>query len=226
MQRPRCPNGRLGSVATSARQIVLRPSSLVTFFWASRSSEGGLATSRSEVGKDQSYPAAGPGPGALSRSEQDSHRRCNTMNHSKNEQLMARKAAATPRGVGVMGTSSPTVRQRRALGRRRQPLHRLRRRHRGDEHRPPPPEGDRCDRGAARALHAHLLPGRALRELCRAGREAQRLTPGSHEKKTALFSTGAEAIENAIKIARYHTKRAGVIAFGGAFHGRTCSRSR
>jgi len=47
------------------------------------------------------------------------------------------------------------------------------------------------------------------------------LTPGTHRKKTALFSTGAEAIENAIKIARAATGRSGVIAFGGAFHGRS-----
>lgn len=47
------------------------------------------------------------------------------------------------------------------------------------------------------------------------------LTPGQRPKKTALFSTGAEAIENAIKIARAHTRRSGVIAFGGAFHGRS-----
>ncbi|MBM7342063.1 4-aminobutyrate--2-oxoglutarate transaminase [Pantoea coffeiphila] len=39
--------------------------------------------------------------------------------------------------------------------------------------------------------------------------------------KTAFFSTGAEAVENAVKIARAHTGRPGVIAFGGAFHGRT-----
>jgi 4-aminobutyrate aminotransferase len=46
-------------------------------------------------------------------------------------------------------------------------------------------------------------------------------TPGSHAKKTAFFTTGAEAVENAIKIARAHTGRPGVIAFGGGFHGRT-----
>jgi 4-aminobutyrate aminotransferase len=39
--------------------------------------------------------------------------------------------------------------------------------------------------------------------------------------KTAFFTTGAEAVENAIKIARAHTGRPGVIAFGGGFHGRT-----
>ncbi|TDR31846.1 4-aminobutyrate--2-oxoglutarate transaminase [Hydromonas duriensis] len=46
-------------------------------------------------------------------------------------------------------------------------------------------------------------------------------TPGMHAKKTAFFTTGAEAVENAIKIARAATKRAGVIAFTGGFHGRT-----
>jgi 4-aminobutyrate aminotransferase len=47
------------------------------------------------------------------------------------------------------------------------------------------------------------------------------LTPGTHAKKTAFFTTGAEAVENAIKIARAATRRPGVIALGGAFHGRT-----
>ncbi|MBC7859414.1 MAG: 4-aminobutyrate--2-oxoglutarate transaminase [Burkholderiaceae bacterium] len=47
------------------------------------------------------------------------------------------------------------------------------------------------------------------------------LTPGGHAKKTALFSTGAEAVENAIKVARAATGRSAVIAFSGAFHGRT-----
>ena len=47
------------------------------------------------------------------------------------------------------------------------------------------------------------------------------LAPGPTPKKTLLVTTGAEAIENAIKIARAHTQRAGIIAFGGGFHGRT-----
>lgn len=45
--------------------------------------------------------------------------------------------------------------------------------------------------------------------------------PGDHPKKTAFFTTGAEAVENAIKIARAATGRPGVIAFTGGFHGRT-----
>ena len=47
------------------------------------------------------------------------------------------------------------------------------------------------------------------------------ITPGSFPKRTSFFSTGAEAIENAIKIARAATGRSGIIAFSGAFHGRT-----
>ena len=47
------------------------------------------------------------------------------------------------------------------------------------------------------------------------------LAPGPTPKKTILFSTGAEAVENALKIARYHTRRPAVIAFAGGFHGRT-----
>jgi 4-aminobutyrate aminotransferase len=47
------------------------------------------------------------------------------------------------------------------------------------------------------------------------------LTPGNHAKKTCFFSSGAEAVENAVKIARAYTNRPGIIAFSGAFHGRT-----
>jgi 4-aminobutyrate aminotransferase/(S)-3-amino-2-methylpropionate transaminase len=48
-----------------------------------------------------------------------------------------------------------------------------------------------------------------------------RLAPGATPKKTIFLSTGAEAVENAIKIARAHTRRSAVISFGGGFHGRT-----
>jgi 4-aminobutyrate aminotransferase/(S)-3-amino-2-methylpropionate transaminase len=47
------------------------------------------------------------------------------------------------------------------------------------------------------------------------------LVPGDTPKKTLLLSSGAEAVENAVKIARAHTGRSGVIAFSGGFHGRT-----
>ena len=48
-----------------------------------------------------------------------------------------------------------------------------------------------------------------------------KLTPGKHAKKTCFFSSGAEAAENAVKIARASTGRPGIIAFSGGFHGRT-----
>ncbi|PYE42270.1 4-aminobutyrate aminotransferase [Rhizobium sp. PP-F2F-G20b] len=47
------------------------------------------------------------------------------------------------------------------------------------------------------------------------------LVPGDFEKKTVFVTTGAEAVENAVKIARAATKRSAVIAFSGGFHGRT-----
>ena len=51
--------------------------------------------------------------------------------------------------------------------------------------------------------------------------ELNRLTPGNHEKRSALFNSGAEAVENAVKIARAHTGRQAVVAFDHGYHGRT-----
>jgi 4-aminobutyrate aminotransferase/(S)-3-amino-2-methylpropionate transaminase len=47
------------------------------------------------------------------------------------------------------------------------------------------------------------------------------LTPGDHQKRSALFNSGAEAVENAVKIARSHTGRPAIVAFDHAYHGRT-----
>jgi 4-aminobutyrate aminotransferase/(S)-3-amino-2-methylpropionate transaminase len=47
------------------------------------------------------------------------------------------------------------------------------------------------------------------------------LTPGSHAKKAALFNSGAEAVENAVKVARHHTRRDAVVVVDHAYHGRT-----
>jgi 4-aminobutyrate aminotransferase/4-aminobutyrate aminotransferase/(S)-3-amino-2-methylpropionate transaminase len=47
------------------------------------------------------------------------------------------------------------------------------------------------------------------------------LAPGDFAKKSLFLNSGAEAVENAVKIARYYTKRSAVIAFSGGFHGRT-----
>ncbi|TFB46524.1 4-aminobutyrate--2-oxoglutarate transaminase [Cryobacterium tagatosivorans] len=48
-----------------------------------------------------------------------------------------------------------------------------------------------------------------------------RLTPGDHAKRSALFNSGAEAVENAVKFARHYTGRQAVLAFDHAYHGRT-----
>ena len=51
--------------------------------------------------------------------------------------------------------------------------------------------------------------------------ELGRLTPGDHAKKSALFNSGAEAVENAVKVARNATGRQAVVVFDHAYHGRT-----
>lgn len=55
----------------------------------------------------------------------------------------------------------------------------------------------------------------------RVAEELNRLTPGDHEKRSVLFNSGAEAVENAVKIARAHTRRQAVVVFDHAYHGRT-----
>jgi 4-aminobutyrate aminotransferase/(S)-3-amino-2-methylpropionate transaminase len=55
-------------------------------------------------------------------------------------------------------------------------------------------------------------------EVCEA---LNRLTPGDHEKRSFLVNSGAEAVENAVKVARYATGRQAVVAFDHGFHGRT-----
>ncbi len=51
--------------------------------------------------------------------------------------------------------------------------------------------------------------------------QLNRLTPGDYEKRSVLFNSGAEAVENAVKIARAYTKKQAVVAFDHAYHGRT-----
>ena len=63
-----------------------------------------------------------------------------------------------------------------------------------------------------------VIPYEPYIELCE---RLNAIAPFSGEAKSILFSTGAEAVENAVKIARAATGRVGVIAFTGAFHGRT-----
>ena len=144
------------------------------------------------------------------------------MNHSKNEQLMARKAAATPRGVGVMGTFFAARAQGAELwdaeGRRFIDFAGgIAVMNVGHGH---PRVVAAIEAQLKRFTHTcyQVVPYEGYIALAERINQA---TPGTHAKKTALFSTGAEAVENAIKIARAYTKRSGVIAFGGAFHGRS-----
>jgi 4-aminobutyrate aminotransferase / (S)-3-amino-2-methylpropionate transaminase / 5-aminovalerate transaminase len=51
--------------------------------------------------------------------------------------------------------------------------------------------------------------------------QLNRLAPGSDEKRSVLFNSGAEAVENSIKIARAYTRKPAVVAFDHAYHGRT-----
>jgi len=73
---------------------------------------------------------------------------------------------------------------------------------------------------AARFTHTCFLlaPYESYVAVCEALNGA---TPGDFEKRTALFNSGAEAIENAVKFARSYTRRSAVVAFDHAFHGRT-----
>jgi 4-aminobutyrate aminotransferase / (S)-3-amino-2-methylpropionate transaminase / 5-aminovalerate transaminase len=63
-----------------------------------------------------------------------------------------------------------------------------------------------------------VAPYEGYVEVCE---ELNRITPGSYEKRSALFNSGAEAIENAVKIARHATGRQAVVVFDHAYHGRT-----
>ncbi|HEX4834099.1 MAG TPA: 4-aminobutyrate--2-oxoglutarate transaminase [Trebonia sp.] len=73
---------------------------------------------------------------------------------------------------------------------------------------------------AARFTHTCFMitPYEGYVEVCEA---LNARTPGEHEKRSALFNSGAEAVENAVKIARHATGRQAVVAFDHAYHGRT-----
>ena len=63
-----------------------------------------------------------------------------------------------------------------------------------------------------------VVPYEGYVEVCEA---LNHLTPGNHPKKSALFNSGAEAVENAVKVARAYTKRPAVVVFEHGYHGRT-----
>ena len=63
-----------------------------------------------------------------------------------------------------------------------------------------------------------IAPYEGYIEVCE---KLNELTPGKFKKKSALFNSGAEALENAVKIARHYTKRQAVVVFEHGYHGRT-----
>jgi len=73
---------------------------------------------------------------------------------------------------------------------------------------------------AAKLTHTCFMvtPYSGYVEVCEA---LNRLTPGNHEKRSALFNSGAEAVENAVKVARVYTKRTAVVVVEHGYHGRT-----
>src|SRR5271170_6646284 len=79
---------------------------------------------------------------------------------------------------------------------------------------------DAVRRQLDRFLHTsfNVLPYESYISVCE---KLNALAPGPGPKKTILVNTGAEAVENAIKIARSYTKRPAIISFEDAFHGRT-----
>jgi 4-aminobutyrate aminotransferase len=139
-----------------------------------------------------------------------------------NASLQRRKEAATPRGVGVMAPFYVARAENSELwdveGRRyidfAGGIAVLNTGHR----HPRVMEAVRAQLDAFTHTAYQVVPYEAYVSLAE---RLNQLTPGSHAKKTTFFSTGAEAVENAVKIARAATGRSGVIAFSGAFHGRT-----
>ncbi|WP_081768742.1 4-aminobutyrate--2-oxoglutarate transaminase [Herbaspirillum sp. RV1423] len=139
-----------------------------------------------------------------------------------NAELLARKNAATPRGVGVMcdfyadralNAELWDVEGRRyidfAAG--------IAVLNTGHRH-PKLMEAIRAQMERFTHTAYQIVPYASYVELAE---RINAVTPGKHAKKTALFSTGAEAVENAIKIARAATGRSAIISFSGGFHGRT-----
>jgi 4-aminobutyrate aminotransferase/(S)-3-amino-2-methylpropionate transaminase len=79
---------------------------------------------------------------------------------------------------------------------------------------------DRVTEQVARFTHTCFMvaPYEGYVAVCE---ELARVTPGEHDKRSALFNSGAEAIENAVKIARHATGRSAIVVFDHAYHGRT-----
>jgi 4-aminobutyrate aminotransferase len=140
----------------------------------------------------------------------------------KNADLHARKNAATPRGVGVMCDFYAARAENAELwdveGRRFIDFAAgIAVCNTGHRH-PKIVEAIRAQLDCFTHTAYQIVPYESYVSLAE---KVSARAPGSHAKKTAFFTTGAEAVENAVKIARAATGRPGVIAFTGGFHGRT-----
>jgi 4-aminobutyrate aminotransferase/4-aminobutyrate aminotransferase/(S)-3-amino-2-methylpropionate transaminase len=140
----------------------------------------------------------------------------------KNAELKSRKDAATPRGVGVMCDFYAARAENAELwdveGRRFIDFAAgIAVCNTGHRH-PKIVEAVRAQLDNFTHTAYQIVPYASYVELAEKINER---APGDYPKKTAFFTTGAEAVENAIKIARAYTGRPGVIAFTGGFHGRT-----
>ena len=136
--------------------------------------------------------------------------------------LLARRAKAVPRGVPAV-TPIAVVHAEGAVHhrRRRQPADRFRRRHRRGQHRPSAPGRRRGGARAARPLRPRLFPVSTYEPYVALAERLNRITPGTHEKRTFFVNSGAEAVENAVKVARCFTGRQAILCFEHGFHGRT-----
>ncbi|BCF98967.1 4-aminobutyrate transaminase [Paraburkholderia sp. PGU19] len=140
----------------------------------------------------------------------------------KNAELKSRKDAATPRGVGVMCDFYAARAENAELwdveGRRYIDFAAgIAVCNTGHRH-PKIVEAVRAQLDNFTHTAYQIVPYASYVELAE---KINQRAPGDYPKKTAFFTTGAEAVENAIKIARAATGRPGVIAFTGGFHGRT-----
>ncbi|MBN3765672.1 4-aminobutyrate--2-oxoglutarate transaminase [Burkholderia sp. Ac-20365] len=140
----------------------------------------------------------------------------------KNAELKSRKDAATPRGVGVMCDFYAARAENAELwdveGRRYIDFAAgIAVCNTGHRH-PKIVEAIRSQLDNFTHTAYQIVPYASYVELAE---KINQRAPGDYPKKTAFFTTGAEAVENAIKIARAYTGRPGVIAFTGGFHGRT-----
>ena len=130
--------------------------------------------------------------------------------------------STSPRAISVQPIFAQSAHGTKPHRCRRQGVPRLRRRHRRAEPGAHARRGGRGDQGPRPTrCSTPASPSRATSPYIDVCQLLVENTPGNHEKKALLVNSGAEAVENAVKIARYATGRDAVITFDRGFHGRT-----